>query len=484
MERPAGLFTTVNTERDSLLSSSPLFATTALQPQSNTMVEEASNKKAETSVKPVEEEDLELHVGPIGQCIGCLLACALCIVCCPLVCCCAAGHTAAQKAQGKRYDSKQHRWVIDNLEEDAKTMQGIPDDDDDILKLSKEEIDTTPDQTAVSSAKVKVKETAYYDILGVSPDAEDAKIKRAYYVNARQWHPDRNESDEAKEKFQKIAEAYQVLSDPKLRSAYDKEGVAALSGDRTEMAMEKLDPALVFTFLFGSDAFTDYIGRLQVVTQAMAGDPSATKIGQKELLELEKRRTIRLALKLVARIQKYVNGDIESAKSEWMEEAKRLVDVRYGQEILNTVGSMYSLVATQIIGRWREGANAKVAEYDIMMGAAKAAYKGTEAMKDQQTDEDKLPGFLEVMWHVTVIDITTTLREVVMKVLMDRSVEGAVRDKRAEAVMALGEIFEKQKSASTNDRRSMRGLYQSAAQAAMEETLNKMREEEEGAQES
>jgi curved DNA-binding protein CbpA len=443
---------------------------------------ESSEKPSE---KPNEEEQMQVQMGPIGLCIGCVLACALCLVCCPIICCCAAGHTAAQKAQGKRYDAKQHKWVIDNLEDDAKAMQGIPEDDDDILKLAKEtqeQIDTTTEQAPVGGEKVKVKETAYYDILGVSPDAEEAKIKRAYYVNARKWHPDKNDSDEAKVKFQKIAEAYQVLSDPNLRAAYDREGEAGLSGDRTEMAVGNLDPALVFTFLFGSDAFTDYIGRLQVVAQAMAG----TQIGQKEMMELEKRRTIRLALKLVQRIQKYVDGDIESAKSEWTEEAKRLVEVRYGQEILNTVGSTYSLVATQVIGSWGEGAKAQVAEHEIKMGAAKAAYKGTQDMQkeDGGNEEDKLPSFLEVMWNVTVIDITTTLREVVMKVLTDRSVEDVVRNKRAEAVKTLGEIFEQQKIASTDNRKSMRSLYQSAAQAAMEETLNKMREEEERAQES
>jgi plasmid rolling circle replication initiator protein Rep len=68
--------------------------------------------------------------------------------------------------------------------------------------------------------------------------------------------------------------------------------------------------------------------------------------------------------------------------------------------------------------------------------------------------------------------------------LTDRSVDDDVRNKRAEAVKALGEIFEKQKVASTDNRKSVRSLYQSAAQAAMEETLNKMREEEERAQES
>ena len=444
----------------------------------------------EPSKKPNnEEEQLQVQVGPIGQCIGCVLACALCLVCCPLVCCCAAGHTAAQKAQGKRFDAKQHKWVIDNLEDDAKTMQGIPDDDDDILKLAKEaaeeQIDatTTTDQAPVTGDyNVKVKETAYYDILDVSPDAEEVNIKRAYYVNARKWHPDKNDSEEAKVKFQKISEAYQVLSDPKLRAAYDREGEAGLSGDRTEMAVGTVDPSLVFTFLFGSDAFTDYIGRLQVVTQAMAG----TKIGQNEMMQLEKRRTIRLALKLVQRIHKYVEGNIESAKSGWTEEAKRLVEVRYGQEILNTVGSTYRLVATQVIGSWGEGAKAQVEEHEIKMGAAKAAFAGTQDMQKEEdgSDEDKLPSFLQVMWNVTVIDITTTLREVVMKVLTDRSVDDDVRNKRAEAVKALGEIFEKQKVASADNRKSLRSLYQSAAQAAMEETLNKMREEEERAQES
>jgi hypothetical protein len=213
---------------------------------------------------------------------------------------------------------------------------------------------------------------------------------------------------------------------------------------------------------------------------------AGTKIGQNEMMQLEKRRTIRLALKLVQRIHKYVEGDIESAKSGWTEEAKRLVEVRYGQEILNTVGSTYRLVATQVIGSWGEGAKAQVEEHEIKMGAAKAAFEGTQDMQKEEggSDEDKLPSFLQVMWNVTVIDITTTLREVVMKVLTDRSVDDDVRKKRAEAVKALGEIFEKQKVASTDNRKSVRSLYQSAAQAAMEETLNKMREEEERAQES
>ena len=93
--------------------------------------------------------------------------------------------------------------------------------------------------------------------------------------------------------------------------------------------------------------------------------------------------------------------------------------------------------------------------------------------------EDQLPAYIETMWNVTVIDISSTLREVVMKCCSDKSVEKSVRLERAKAIQELGEIWEATKSKTAQkDRRSVRGLYQSAAQAAMEETLNKMKEEE------
>lgn len=67
----------------------------------------------------------------------------------------------------------------------------------------------------------------YYSLLGVSKSASDAEIKSAYRKLALQWHPDRNKSAEAAEKFKQINKAYEVLSDSKKRQMYDQMGHAA-----------------------------------------------------------------------------------------------------------------------------------------------------------------------------------------------------------------------------------------------------------------
>lgn len=63
----------------------------------------------------------------------------------------------------------------------------------------------------------------YYDILGVSKDASEQEIKKAYRTLSLEFHPDRNPSAEATEKFQQIGEAYETLSDPQKKEEYDFE---------------------------------------------------------------------------------------------------------------------------------------------------------------------------------------------------------------------------------------------------------------------
>ena len=69
----------------------------------------------------------------------------------------------------------------------------------------------------------------YYDILGVSKSASAEELKKAYRKQALQWHPDRNKSADAAEKFKEINEAYEVLGNPQKKQTYDQYGHAAFS---------------------------------------------------------------------------------------------------------------------------------------------------------------------------------------------------------------------------------------------------------------
>mmetsp|Transcript_11348 Transcript_11348/g.21420 ORF Transcript_11348/g.21420 Transcript_11348/m.21420 type:complete len:348 (-) Transcript_11348:284-1327(-) len=72
----------------------------------------------------------------------------------------------------------------------------------------------------------------YYGILGITKDASQDEIKKAYRRAALKWHPDKNQDKraEAEEKFKDIAEAYDVLSDPEKKSIYDQHGEEGLKG--------------------------------------------------------------------------------------------------------------------------------------------------------------------------------------------------------------------------------------------------------------
>ena len=70
----------------------------------------------------------------------------------------------------------------------------------------------------------------FYTLLGISRDASETDIKKAYRKLAMEYHPDRNSSPQAEARFKEITEAYEVLRNPQKRATYDRYGKAGLSG--------------------------------------------------------------------------------------------------------------------------------------------------------------------------------------------------------------------------------------------------------------
>ena len=98
-----------------------------------------------------------------------------------------------------------------------------------------------------------------YDVLGVSKNASEDEIKKAYRKLARKYHPDANPGDkDAEEKFKEVSESYSVLSDPDTRAAYDRLGWGGLGATAGGTGG---DPFAGFGFgdIFGS-IFSDFFG--------------------------------------------------------------------------------------------------------------------------------------------------------------------------------------------------------------------------------
>ncbi len=100
----------------------------------------------------------------------------------------------------------------------------------------------------------------YYEILGVSRDASQEEIKKAFRRLARKYHPDLNPGDkEAERRFKEINEAYDILGDPKKRAEYDRYGHAAFEAGGPFEGFRAREFTEGFEFGFG-DIFSDLFG--------------------------------------------------------------------------------------------------------------------------------------------------------------------------------------------------------------------------------
>merc|ERR1719424_968640 len=142
-----------------------------------------------------------------------------------------------------------------------------------------------------------VKDMGFYDALGVTPEATPTEVKKAYMVKARLMHPDKNPDDpDAKVKFQKIGEAYQVLSHADSRARYDAKGKEGLE------EVNFMEASTFYQMVFGSENFEDFVGELQLaslVSMVEGDEPS-----MKGLAHKQRKREVGCAGKLVELLSK------------------------------------------------------------------------------------------------------------------------------------------------------------------------------------
>jgi molecular chaperone DnaJ len=122
----------------------------------------------------------------------------------------------------------------------------------------------------------------YYEVLGVRRNANDEEIKKTYRKLALKFHPDKNPGDKsAEEKFKEIGEAYEALSDPQRRAAYDQYGHAAFDPRARASHAGGFgggfhDPFEIFREVFGGAAggsiFESFFGGGQDPSQPRRGD--------------------------------------------------------------------------------------------------------------------------------------------------------------------------------------------------------------------
>lgn len=123
-------------------------------------------------------------------------------------------------SQGKEWDEEKREWIIYNLTEEAEIFMNMTEEQ--FLESIKHPAASgdKPDENATKpqAPAKKVADTEYYDILGVPTNATAGEIKKAYYLKARESHPDRHPNNpDAHSNFQRIGQAYQILSDETTR---------------------------------------------------------------------------------------------------------------------------------------------------------------------------------------------------------------------------------------------------------------------------
>ena len=395
-----------------------------------------------------------------------------------------AARAEARRARAK--EERERRLQRKRAKEGKKASTVVDGEDQGIPPLEKDNVDESSNSEVPKEAKKKsiwkrkkkkipvslsdaesdsddsvagIADTGFYDLLGVDVDASSSEIKRSYLRLARELHPDKNPDDpQAKEHFQRLGEAYSVLSNDVSRAKYDASGKEGL-----EEMTQQLDPSLLYELIFGSEGFENLIGELQLASMfTMAGEQEATDATESvkfgSLSHKQRMREVTCAKELVTLLQPYVEAsDVGGTFHESIAaKAADLATTPFGEILLHLIGRVYLSKSAAILesplGMFAESMRNRAHQVSTHATAAKSAVRMIGTVRKVSKLEDKQGGMeqlssssveilVEGAWHWCVLDVESTLRSVCKKVLTDTSVSRQVRRRRAEALRVVGRIF-------------------------------------------
>ncbi|ANQ08723.1 DnaJ protein [Plasmodium coatneyi] len=380
----------------------------------------------------------------------------------------------AQKALGKIWDDEKREWYdfYYNLDEEAnKVLNEINDNGGNGRNSSsngnatyERKNDVNDDEYYNKNGNIKVKNDEFYRILQVPTNATQNEIKRQYYKLAKEYHPDKCSDSKAKEQFQKIGEAYQVLGDIERRRRYDKEGKNAIN------SMQFIDSTFFFTLLFGSEKLDPYIGKLRMVMYVEYEQIYKDEDVQRIIVKEQNKREVQLALHLREILNNYIHGNKEEYIAKFEAEIKDLCQTSFGHVILENVAWSYENCANQFLGdkyslfgisgkyyKMQQkkrviGTGLKFVKTLIKTSSLASQIKKKEEDEDMSLEktakvnkkiEDSLPAIVETMLNICLIDIDQTIKGVCKKVFTDMSVDENMRKTRAESLIVLAKVMKK-----------------------------------------
>lgn len=355
--------------------------------------------------------------------------------------------------------------------------------DDDIEQINAAIKDEESKSQRDSSARRKVKDTEFYDLLGIQIDASSSEIKAAYRKKAREVHPDKVDKsmrESAEKTFREISAAYETLSDPQSRLRYDNSGIG--SNEDSEFA---LDPYAFFGALFGSELVEQYVGELSIANAfdslLRLSRRGETELSFESLEELKaaigynvqilkkRKRETEIAIHLRSRVADYVDGllALDAFKESCYQEAATIAKEASGTRFLLAIGPQLVAEANYFLGyrksvvKWRGPVSnvkrkllkfrRKASMYKSILHTVKESVliMNAECPRDakQQSEasvdclSNTIPLILEMAWTINYVDITTTVSGACNKLFYDVASSKEERLLRAQAVHIMGSQF-------------------------------------------